>query len=247
MGARVPRPPPYSTVAFDCDSTLATIEGIEELAGASKEEIRRITDAAMNGSIAIERVYGARLAAVQPTRSDVEALGARYVRHLLPNVAALVSALRFLDKRVCIVSGGLEAPVLELARAIGVEARDVFAVRVRHDAEGRYAGFDEGSPLTRSGGKLAVAEELARADAGLGLVFVGDGVTDLEAKPACARFVAFGGVVRRPVVFEAADVGCAEADHAALLPLLCEAAEIERLASDDRHRSLVRRSRELHP
>ncbi len=244
--ARQPHPPPYATIAFDCDSTLTSIEGIEELAGPHREEIRRITDAAMSGAIAIESVFASRLALVGPTRRQVEWLAGRYVESLLPNVAPLVGALRWLEKRVCIVSGGLELPILEVARVIGVRAQDVFAVKVFHDALGAYAGFDESSPLARSRGKLEIAAVLARdAAAAGGLAFVGDGITDLEAQPACARFVAFGGVVRREAVFSAADERCLESDYGALLPLLCSPTEIERLEASDPHRPLVRRSREL--
>jgi phosphoserine phosphatase len=243
---RLPHPPPYAVIAFDCDSTLASIEGIEELAGPHREEIRRITDAAMSGAIAVEAVYAARLALVRPTRQEVEALGERYVESLLPNVGALVRALRWLEKRVCIVTGGLEPAILHAARAIGVLEEDVFAVKISHDEEGAYAGFDETSPLARSGGKLEIALALAREAAGAGdLVFVGDGVTDLETQPACARFIAFGGVARREAVFAAADARSAERDFAALLPLLCSPVEIERLASSIPHRPLVRRAREL--
>ena len=37
------------------------------------------------------------------------------------------------------------------------------------------------------------------------MLLVGDGVTDLEARPAVDRFVAYAGVVDRPAVTAAAD------------------------------------------
>ena len=95
------------------------------------------------------------------------------------------------------------------------------------DGAGRYAGFDEASPLARAGGKPAVLAAL-RAP-GERLALVGDGATDLEAAPAVARFVAFGGVERRESVFARAKATCDVADFAALLPLLCSAEEIESL------------------
>ena len=203
-------------IAFDCDSTLSSIEGIEELAGPHREEIRRITDAAMSGAITVEEVYASRLALVRPTRQAVEQLGLRYVESLLPNVAALVHSLSWLEKRVCIITGGLEPAILHAARAIGVLAQDVFAMKIFHDEAGEYAGFDEGSPLARSGGKLEIATVLAKGASGAGgLAFVGDGVTDLETQPVCSRFVAFGGVARREAVFAAAD----ERAWTAALPL----------------------------
>lgn len=243
---RAPTPPPYGTIVFDCDSTLSTIEGIEDLAGERTAEIHALTDRAMRGEVPLESVYGMRLDMIRPTAAQVAALGRRYVATLLPNAAALARALRSLEKRVCIVSGGLLEPVRAVAAAIGVEARDVFAVDVRHDAAGAYSGFDEGSPLARSGGKLETVRALAGGqDARPPVALVGDGATDLEALAACARFVAFGGVERRPAVFAAADATCDVADFAALLPLLCSEAEIERLAGEPDHAALVSAARSL--
>src|SRR5919109_835515 len=55
-----------------------------------------------------------------------------------------------------------------------------------------------------SGGKRTVLErwlpELPRP-----IMLVGDGATDLEARPPADRFVAFAGVIERPVVIDAAD------------------------------------------
>ena len=68
MSARRPAPPPYATVAFDCDSTLSSIEGIEDLAGDRLGEVRDLTERAMNGEVPLEAVYGTRLALLRPCR-----------------------------------------------------------------------------------------------------------------------------------------------------------------------------------
>lgn len=240
MSLRRPAPPPYGTVVFDCDSTLSTIEGIEALAGDRAAEIRAMTDRAMDGEVPIEAVYAARLELLRPTRGEIEAVGRRYVETLLPHARELVAALAWLDKRVAIVSGGARAAVETVAGALGVPRDDVFAVAILHGSDGSYAGFDADSPLTRSGGKL---ETLRRLAAGPGardpVALVGDGATDLEAAPACARFVAFGGVTRREAVFAGADATCDRPDLAALLPLLCDEIEVAQLADAPRHRPLV--------
>jgi phosphoserine phosphatase len=239
-------PPPYGTVVFDCDSTLSRIEGIEELAGERADEIREWTERAMNGEVPLEEVYGARLERIKPTAQDVAQVGARYVTELCPGVRELVAALRFLGKRVAIVSGGLLQPVRHLARAIGVDEGEVDAVAVLHAPDGSYAGFDEESPLARAGGKLVVLEEICSgADAAPPVALVGDGATDLEAAPVCARFIAFGGVARREAVFAAADATCDTPDFAGLLHLLCSDSECETLERHDEHAPLVARARTL--
>ena len=209
-------PPPYDTVVFDCDSTLSALEGIEELA-RDNAEVARLTQLAMEGAIALEEVYGRRLALVQPSRADVERIGRRYVETLLPNVAQLVAALHALGKRVCIVSGGVRPAVAHLAEALHIPDACVHAVELSFDAAGRYAGFDTRSPLARAGGKIEVLRSLRRA--GEALAFVGDGATDLEAAGEAARFVAFGGVERRAKVLGAARVRCLDPDFRALVPL----------------------------
>jgi len=108
---------------------------------------------------------------------------------------------------------------------------------VRFDGGGRYAGFDERSPLARAGGKIAALRALRRP--GESLAFVGDGATDLEAAPAAERFIAFGGVERRARVLAAARVRCLEPDFRSLAPLLFTRAELASLADSSAHRALV--------
>lgn len=237
------RPPPYGTVVFDCDSTLSAMEGIEELAAGHVAELAAMTRAAMEGSVPLEAVYGRRLELVRPTRADVERIGRLYVEKLLPHARELVAALLALGKDVRVVSGGLLPAVAHLARALGIDGGAVAAVDVRFDAAGGYAGFDEGSPLARSGGKALVLERIARRPGAGPVAFVGDGATDLEAAHLVARFVAYGGVERRASVFEAALVTCEAPDLAALVPWLLSPAEIEALAADPAFAPLLEAAR----
>jgi phosphoserine phosphatase len=194
----------FGSVIFDCDSTLSAIEGIEELSHGHREEIARLTEAAMRGEIPLEDVYGRRLALARPTRDQVNALGERYVRAVVTDARETIAALLAENIEVRVMSGGIRQAVVTLARALGLTERAVAAVEVHFDENGEYAGFDESSPLARSGGKRVVLErwlpELPRP-----IMLVGDGATDLEARPPADTFVAFAGVVERPVVMEAAD------------------------------------------
>jgi phosphoserine phosphatase len=240
-------PPPYSAVIFDCDSTLSAIEGIDELARLHAIDVSDLTRRAMQGEIRLEDVYKLRLERIRPPRASVEAVGRLYVEHLLPHARELVSALRSLAKHAAVVSGGLEPAVSMVARAAGFDARDVSSVAMRHGAGGEYLGFDESSPLARSGGKIAVLRAIARANPGA-IALVGDGVTDLEAVDeggVPARFIAFGGVVRRPAVFDRAAIGCERADLAALVPLLFSGAEIDKLERTREHAELLRAARAM--
>ncbi len=203
---------------FDCDSTLSAIEGIDELAGAHRREIERLTDAAMRGEIALEEIYGERLALIRPTRSQVDALGQRYIDALVPDARETIAALRAEGITVRVISGGVYQAVVRLVHALGLDDTDLAAVRLDFDADGAYAGFDTRSPLARSGGKREQIERW-RAELPRPIMFVGDGVTDLEAAPAVDLFVAFAGVVGRPPVTSAAGVVVRSASLAPILPI----------------------------
>jgi phosphoserine phosphatase len=237
-------PPPYDAIVFDCDSTLSAIEGIDELASSAlRPSVEALTSRAMAGELSLEQVYKCRLELLKPDRRRIEDLGRAYVAAALPHAQELVAALHALGKSVWILSGGLRPAVLELARALGVAPERVLAVDIYFDSQGRYAGFDETSPLTRSGGKLDELCRIARGSGSRGLALAGDGMTDLEAAGCARRFVAFGGVARRAPVFERARVTCASRDLAALLPLLCSAEELEHLGRSGVHRELLASAR----
>ena len=208
----------FGTVVFDCDSTLSAIEGIDELAAGQREAITALTEAAMRGEVPLEKVYGTRLGLIRPDRAAIEALAARYIAAAVPDARKTVRALLARGVEVRIVSGGVRQAILPFAEWLGLGPDEVAAVELRFGDDGAYAGFDEASPLARSGGKRAVVEGWRRALPGP-ILMVGDGVTDLEARPVVERFVAYAGVVDRPEVTRQADVVLRDRS---LLPLLQE-------------------------
>jgi len=219
--------PKFRTVLFDCDSTLSAIEGIDELAVHCRDDVERLTDAAMRGRIPLEEVYGRRLRLVQPSRAALDTLGRTYVTQLVPDAAETIAALQTAGVDVRIISGGLRPAVLAVARAVGVDPARVAAVDVVFNEDGSYADFDERSPLARSGGKrLAIEQWNIERPA----MMVGDGNTDLEARPVVDLFVAFAGVVERPSVAQAADVVVRANSLAPILPLALHVDEVLRTA-----------------
>lgn len=206
----------FKTVIFDCDSTLSTIEGIEELARDHRAEVEALTDEAMRGTLPLEEVYGRRLQLVSPPRGRVIALGQRYVDTLVPDAREVFQALRAHGIGIRIISGGLRPAVVAVARELGIPEQDVAAVDIFFGSDGTYANFEESSPLAVSGGKRKVIDEwnVARP-----VLMVGDGATDLEARPAVDAFVAFAGVVYRPQVVAGADYVIRERSLAPIVPI----------------------------
>jgi phosphoserine phosphatase len=216
----------FRSIIFDCDSTLSAIEGIDELAGPHRAEVQALTDAAMAGEVPLEEVYGRRLEIIRPTRERIEALGRAYIDAAVPDAVDTVNALCWLGKEVRILSGGLRPPVEAFARTLGLRTGMVAAVEIHFDDDGEYAGFDDRSPLARSGGK---AEQIRRWDLPRPVLLVGDGATDAEARPAVDAFVAYMGVALRPAVAEAADVVLHDPSLAPVLALAAGQRERKRL------------------
>lgn len=204
-------------ICFDCDSTLSRIEGIDELARRAGlfAEVAALTDAAMNGELALEAVYGRRLDMIRPDRAALDWLAGLYIEEMVAGAAETVAALHAGGKRVHIVSGGLRQAILPLAARLGIAGDCVHAVDVLLDAAGGYRDFARESPLAASGGKAGVCRALRPAHGRL--VMIGDGQTDLEARQAGAFLIGFGGVVARPAVRAGADVFVADGDLTAVL------------------------------
>jgi len=210
----------YRFVFFDVDSTLVTIEGIDVLANGNPEVVR-LTDAAMNGDIPIDEVYGRRLEIIRPTRDAVDALGRQYVDSLVDGARQTICALRDAGAHLHLVTAGIAQAIAPLAAELGIAPANVHAVALEFDDEGNYAGFDRRSLLTRSGGKeLVVRAILSRAKGTA--AFIGDGVSDLETKPVVDLFLGFGGVHIRERVEQNADVYVSEPTLQSVLPYLLE-------------------------
>jgi phosphoserine phosphatase len=204
----------YRSVLLDVDSTLSGVEGIDWLATRRGPEaaaaVAAMTDRAMRGDVALDAVYGERLALVRPGRDDLAALARAYEDALAPGAAEAVARLRAAGVRLALVSGGVRQAILPAVRALGFRYADVHAVDVVVDVGGGYVGFDAGSPLATQHGKREVARALVGGGPG-GLptpaLAVGDGSTDLALRGpgACDALAAFTGFARRDAVVAAAD------------------------------------------
>lgn len=241
-------------IFFDCDSTLSTIEGIDELARMRGVEARivELTNAAMDGRIPLQDVYAERLRLLSPRRADMRAVEEAYKRTVVPDAREVIAALQRLGKRVLIVSGGLADAVTGFGVWLGVSRRDIFAVGLSYNAlTGRwwdYQSHPQGNPdeeylvyddsaLTTQNGKVDVIR--AARTKGRRAMLVGDGSSDLAAAHAVDRFVGYCGVVARPLVRANAPIVLSSASLAPILLLASRDGEGEDLAVKQRARSIV--------
>ncbi len=223
--------PLANLVIFDCDSTLAAIEGIDELAHIAEHEgqeserlafnIASLTKKAMEGDLPLETVYRQRLTAVNPTHAQVRRLASLYREKVIPDARQTIEALQEQDVQVFIVSGGLIEPVREFGLWLGVPLQNIYAVDVEYDQlagqwwryweqpEGQNPDANhlavESNPLTGARGKNRVIAHLRAMHSGRAMM-IGDGLSDVEARHEVDLFIGFGGVVFRPRVLHESPV-----------------------------------------
>jgi phosphoserine phosphatase len=193
---------------MDCDSTLSTIEGIDELGRARGPEVfklvEHLTHQAMNGEVPIGEVFGRRMEIIRPDRATADAVARLYVDTIVPGAPEMIARLKAGGWTPVILSGGFEPLIRPLANALGVDY--VEAVPLYFDAAGDYAGYGEDYPTTRNGGKPEIIREWKQAVLPEAVLMMGDGISDLEAKGEVDLFIGFGGVVSRPAVEKGSDV-----------------------------------------
>lgn len=192
----------FDAIIFDCDSTLCTIEATDELAAmvGKRMEITKITTAAMEGSIPFDEAYTKRLALIRPTREHLTKLGHAYIANMSLHAKDVVGALKLLGKKLYIISGSYWEPLRMVAEFLDLPDRQVFGNDLLFDSTGQFEAIVEG-PLIRNHGKLQILRQIPGKK-----LFIGDGITDLEAKEVVDLFVGYGGVARRKSVEQSADV-----------------------------------------
>ncbi len=192
---------------IDCDSTLSTIEGIDELARAKGDEVFAqvvaLTHAAMNGEVSIGEVFSRRMEMIRPNRALSDQVAALYVETMVPGADNFIRDLKNDGWHPVILSGGFTPLIMPLAQVLGID--HVEAVPLFFDENGNYLDYGRDYPTTRNLGKNEVIREWKKAMLPERVMMIGDGVSDLETKPDVDQFIGFGGVVVRPKVQQGCD------------------------------------------
>jgi phosphoserine phosphatase len=191
-------------IAFDCDSTLSAIEGVDELARLAGNDVFRqvedLTNQAMNGEIPIEEIFARRLELINPTRQQCIEIGKAYLKEIEPTAKETISKLKKEGWECIIISGGFVTCIEELAEYL--EISSIEAVPLYFNENGDYRGFDNDYPTTRNGGKPELLEQAAKKHSAEHVVMVGDGISDLETFGIADKFVGFTRYAARPQILE---------------------------------------------
>lgn len=202
-----------NVLVFDFDSTLVSVEGLDELFSRSLESapdrearvaaFREVTDRGMAGELTADESLARRLAILEAGRGLVRSVGNEIRERLTPSVERNLEFFRRNADRIHVVSGGFEELILPTLERLGIPGARLCAHRFLYSEDGRVLGLDPDTAVARGGKPAALGLLGERSDP---VWMVGDGATDLEVRTLglVDRFVAFTeNRHREPVVTKA--------------------------------------------
>jgi phosphoserine phosphatase len=187
---------------LDVDSTLITAEVIELIAerAGTRDEVARITAAAMHGEIDFAQSLAQRVATLTGVPDTVFADVLAEVE-FTPGAPELVSTLRAEGWDVALVSGGFAEVVGPLADRLGITRYRANRLEV---VDGALTGRTVGPVIDRAAKEQALREFAAEIGCPMEeTVAIGDGANDLDMMSAAGIGIAFNA---KPVVQHQADV-----------------------------------------
>jgi len=191
----------YRLLVMDMDSTLITIETIDELADlvGRKAEVAAVTAQAMRGEIEYDESLRRRVAVLKDLPES--ALDRVYVERvrLSPGAERLISAVKRAGIRILLVSGGFTQVTARLQERLGLDHVHANTLTV---ADGRLTGGITGRIVNADGKREALIELRDR----LGfrrdqVIGMGDGANDLKFMAEAGVSVAYHA---KPLVRERA-------------------------------------------
>jgi phosphoserine phosphatase len=193
----------FKLVAMDMDSTLITIECIDEIADMQglKPQVAAITEAAMRGELDFAESLTRRVALLEGL--PVEALARVYEERLRisPGGEAMLQAVQAAGLKTLLVSGGFTFFTERLKSRLGL---DFTHANMLEALEGKLTGRVVGGIVDAEEKRRTVQRVCAQLNIDTKQAIVmGDGANDLKMMAVAGLSVAFRA---KPVVRENADV-----------------------------------------
>lgn len=188
----------YRLAVFDMDSTLITIECVDEIAdyAGRKAEVAAITEAAMRGEIRdYDESLRQRVALLEGLpESTLQRVWDERVR-LTPGVERLFAALKASGLATLLVSGGFTFFTDRLRDRLGIDEARSNVLEIR---DGRLTGRMIGTIVNAQGKRQALEAACARLGCSPAeAIAVGDGANDLEMMAVAGASLAYRA---KPVV-----------------------------------------------
>ena len=207
----------FKLVAMDMDSTLITIECIDEIADMQglKKQVSEITEAAMRGELDFAESLKRRVALLEGL--DASALERVYEERLKlsPGAEEMLKAVRKAGLKTLLVSGGFTYFTSRLKERLGLDYTHANELEI---VDGKLTGKVVGG-IVDADEKMRTVERVCDE---LGImpsqaIVMGDGANDLKMMSISGMSVAFRA---KPVVREQANVALNFVGLDGILPLL---------------------------
>ncbi|MHA4871227.1 phosphoserine phosphatase SerB [Duganella sp. PWIR1] len=207
----------YKLVAMDMDSTLITIECIDEIADMQglKPQVSEITEAAMRGELDFSESLKRRVALLQGL--DASALERVYEERLQlsPGAETMLKAVQAAGLKTLLVSGGFTYFTERLKKRLNLDYTHANQLEI---VDGKLTGKVVGGIVDAEEKKRTV--ERVCKELGISpsqAIVMGDGANDLKMMGISGMSVAFRA---KPVVREQANVALNFVGLDGILPLL---------------------------
>ncbi|MDD5056181.1 MAG: HAD-IB family phosphatase [Candidatus Peribacteraceae bacterium] len=184
---------PSPAFIFDFDSTLVSVESLDELLEVSVRrrekgsavrtimgKIHAITDEGMEGGIDLRTSISRRLALARPTREDLRALEKRMNETVTKGMDAIIRTIHAHGGSAFVVSGAIHHLIEPVAHALGIPDDHSFGNEPVFDSDDVLIDVKD-RPLATSRGKTDVIRSLIEAGVIDGpVIMIGDGASDLH-------------------------------------------------------------------
>ena len=194
-------------ICFDVDSTVITEEGIDVLATSLGvgDDVSKLTASAMGGTTLFQNALKARLDLIKPSIENLENIQKEHPLQFTPRLEELIEILHKKGKNIYLVSGGFRQMINPIALQLGISVSNIYANNLFFTEDGEYNGFDTNEPTSKDGGKAKVIQELIDKYDYKCVIMIGDGATDMQARPPAKAFIGYGGIIEREKVKNGAD------------------------------------------
>ena len=187
----------FRLLAMDMDSTLITIECIDEIADMQglKAEVAEITEAAMRGELDFSESLKRRVALLEGL--DAASLQEVFEQRLRlsPGARALLAGVKMAGLRTMLVSGGFTYFTERLQKELSL---DISRANLLEVDQGKLTGHVSGQIVDAQIKRATVEAECAALGvSGSAAIVIGDGANDLAMMSVAGLSVAFRA---KPVV-----------------------------------------------
>ncbi len=199
---------------IDFDSTFTQVEAMEELAAISLkndpekeaiiEQIKHLTDLAMDGKMPFNKSLKARIALLSAKKYHLNMLVNKLRKKVSPSFARNKEFFKKYQGRVLIVSGGFKEFIAPVVKSFFIDEDCIYANTFIYDKKNNIIGSHEENPLAQEGGKVKLLKQLKLKGQ---VIAIGDGYTDYQMRESgmAEQFFAFTENIARERVLAKAD------------------------------------------